>query len=106
MTYKEFENQVVNTFNRMHYVENCDDEFMIFGSDCDVSSLLSESFMRKFHIKFNHSTGYYVRERQLQALLFADEDEELIQALQVFNDIMNRYNVIASKDTEHTLHII
>lgn len=105
MTYKEFENQVVNTFNRMHYVESCDDGFMIEGSDCDVSTILADSFKLMFFVEYNRTHGYRIFATTIEYLFMCDESDRLKEALQSFNDIMNRYNVVPAK-CEFTLKVI
>lgn len=105
MKYTEFEQKVVDTFNRMHYVNSCDDEFMIEGSDCDVQHILSSAFCSELNIKYDRSTGYNVSREALIRLYEADEDNVYPQMLDSFNDIMNRYNVVAL-DTSYSLHIV
>lgn len=105
MKYTEFEKMVVDTFNRMHYVEGCDDEFMIDGAVYDVQSVLSKSFRYILHIDYDAREGYTVSREELTHL-YDIEDDYLLEALQSFNDIMNRYNVVASTSTEYTLYII
>ena len=105
MKYAEFEKKVVDTFNRMHYVDGCDDEFMIDGAIHDVQSILSKSFRYIFRIDYSAHDGYTV-ERDELTHLYDIEDDYLLEALQSFNDIMNRYNVVASTTTEYSLHII
>ncbi len=104
MNYTEFENQVVNTFNRMHFVESCDDEYMIEGADADVQIILAESFKQMFHIKYNRA--YTVSRDELYTMFEADADNILIQALDNYNNIMNRYNVVVNSDSTFTLHIV
>lgn len=104
MTYNEFEKQVVDTFNRMHFVESCDDAFMIEGADADVQIILAESFIGMFHIEYHRT--YTVHRDDLRVMFEADVDNIMGQALQSYNDIMNRYNVVGNSDSVFTLHII
>lgn len=106
MIYKEFEKQVVDTFNRMHFVEHCDDEFMVFEHNCDVQSILALSFKDMFHIKFSSSDGYTVSATALTRLFIDDEDNYLCEALQCFNNIMDKYNVVANTQVEYALRVI
>lgn len=104
MKYTEFEQRVIDTFNRMHYVESCDDEFMIEGADVDAQIILSESFKHMFHIERNRT--YTVRRDTLKAMFEADADNIFTQALDSYNDIMNRYNVVGNDSCIFTLHIV
>lgn len=110
MTYKEFENQVANTFNRMHIVESCDDDFAIDGAECDVQLLLIESFMKMFHIEYSRTHyGYTVRATILTYLFINDDDNTLEEALQSFNNILDKYNVVFNANPVYAschLHIV
>ena len=106
MKYEEFEKQLVDTFNRMHYVEACDDGFMEFEQNCDVQHIIAVALCGEFEIKFDSTTGYTVHRDTLIRLHRADEDNFYPDMLQSFNDIMNKYHVVASTSTEYTLHII
>lgn len=106
MKYEEFEKRVVDTFNRMHYVDTCDDEFIVCGSTNDVQSILAESFKGMFHIKCERYIGYTVSRDELMGIRADDLDDDLLEALDSFNDIMDRYNVVPSIYTEYTLKVI
>ena len=110
MTYKEFENQVANTFNRMHIVESCDDEFMIEGSEGDVQTILARSFRLMFFVEYSRTQyGYRVFTSTLEYLFMCDESDNLVEALQSFNSIMDKYHVVFNNSPayEHCrLHIV
>jgi hypothetical protein len=94
MKYAEFEQRVVDTFNRMHYAESCDDGFIEGGYEYDVSNILSKAMKDMFHIKFTSTDGYTVSATTLTRLFIDDEDDFLLEALDSFNGIMDRYNVV------------
>ena len=110
MTYKEFENQVADTFNRMHIVESCDDDFMIEGSEYDVQSILSKSFRLMFFINYSRKqSGYRIDATTLEYLYKCDEFDNLVEALQSFNSIMDKYNVVFNANPVYAmcrLHIV
>jgi hypothetical protein len=89
MKYTDFEKQVVDTFNRMHYTESCDDLYIEGGYEYDVCSIISKSFSDIFHI-----TGHSVSREELTRLFNEDEDMFLLEALQSFNNILDKYNVV------------
>ena len=89
MKYTDFEKQVVDTFNRMHYVESCDDLYIEGGYEYDVCSIISVRFNEIFHI-----TGHSVSREELTWLFNADEDHFLLEALESFNSILDKYNVV------------
>ena len=105
MKYEEFEKQVIDTFNRMHFVESCDEGFIEAGADADVGMILAESFKRKFHIKFTHNRGYYTSREKLMQMFEADLDNILIEALNSYNDIMDKYNVVPMQSRPFSLKI-
>jgi hypothetical protein len=94
MKYAEFEKRLVDTFNRMHYAESCDDGFIEGGYAWDVSNILSKAIRDMFHIKFENYTGYTVSREVLMDLRADDLDDFLLEALDSFNGIMDRYNVV------------
>ena len=104
MKYTQFEQKVVDTFNRMHFIESCDDTFCIEFADADVQTILAESFKAKFNIVYDRE--YTTTRKALIEMFEADEDAILIEALNSYNDIMNKYNVVAMSTNEYTLHII
>ena len=110
MTYKEFEKAVVDTFNRMHIVESCDDDFMIDGSEGDVQTILARSFRLMFFIEYSRKQyGYRVFATTLEYLYKCDEFDNLVDALQSFNSIMDKYNVVFNADPVYAnchLHIV
>ena len=93
MKYAEFEKLVVYTFNRMHYVESCDDGFIEGGYEWDVGNILSKAMRDMFHIKFDKN-GYTVSSEVLMDIRADDLDDFLLEALDSFNGIMNKYNVV------------
>lgn len=93
MKYPEFEQRVIATFNRMHYVESCDDAFIVEGSLCDVQQILSTPFCAELEIRFTPSTGYTVR-REILMRQFDENDEFYPEMLDSFNAILDRYNVV------------
>lgn len=101
MKYEEFEKRVVDTFNRMHYVESCDDNFIEAGSGSDVQSVLSESFKKAFHIDFTHTRGYYTSEEKLMTL----DLDDMSEALNSYNDIMDKYHVVPLHSRPSSLKI-
>ena len=105
MKYTEFETQLVNTFNRLHCIESCDDPFCVEFADYDPQTILSMSFMQVFKITREYYDGYKISRAELIRMFEADEDELLIQALNSFNEVMDRYNVVPSTEYE-LLHII
>lgn len=109
MKYTEFEKAVVDTFNRMHIVESCDDGFIEAGAECDVGMLLMKMMMQMFHIELIKGTGYAVSRETLMNLYLDDLDGFLLEALDSFNGIMNKYNVVFSASEQYRnchLHII
>jgi hypothetical protein len=94
MKYAEFEKRVVDTFNRMHYVESCDDGYIEGGYEWDVGNILDKAMRDMFHIKFEGYTGYTVSATTLTRLFIDDEDDFLLEALDSFNGIMDKYNVV------------
>lgn len=94
MKYTEFEQRVVNTFNRMHYVESCDDGFIEEGYEWDVGMILSKAMRDMFHISYDRREGYTVSREELTQLFEADLDYFLLEALDSFEGIMNKYNVV------------
>lgn len=103
--YAEFEKLVVDTFNRMHIVDTCDDGFIEGGYEWDVGNILSKAMKDMFHIK-----GHTVCRTELMNLYLDDLDMFLLEALESFNDIMNKYNVVPAELDEFTqmcaLHIV
>lgn len=109
MKYTEFEKQVVDTFNRMHIVESCDDGFIEAGAENDVGMILMKSMMGMFHIEYVMGKGYEVSRETLMDLHSADLDGFLLEALNSYNDIMDRYNVVFNENSVYGhchLHII
>jgi hypothetical protein len=94
MKYAEFEQKVVDTFNRMHYVESCDDGFIEEGYTWDVGMILSKAMRDMFHITYERYIGYAVSRATLMDIRADDLDDELLEALDSFNGIMDRYNVV------------
>lgn len=94
MKYAEFEKRVVDTFNRMHYAESCDDGFIEGGYTWDAGSILSKAMRDMFHITHERYIGYTVSRATLMDIRADDLDDELLEALDSFNDIMDRYNVV------------
>ena len=94
MKYAEFEKKVVDTFNRMHYVESCDAGYIEGGYEYDVCSIISKSFKEMFHIEFDRQRGYIVSRDTLMDIRADDLDDFLLEALDSFNGIMNKYNVV------------
>lgn len=104
MTYWEFEKKVADTYNRMHIVASCDDGFIEEGAEWDVGNILSKAMKDMFHI-----IGHSVSRGMLMNLFHDDLDEFLNEALDSFNDIMDRYNVVPDNNVLCnccTLHII
>lgn len=106
MKYAEFEQKVVDTFNRMHIVDTCDDGFIEGGYEWDVGNILSKAMKDMFHIE-----GHSVSREELMNLYLDDLDGFLLEALDSFNGIMNRYNVVPGNIDEFirdkcALHII
>lgn len=109
MKYAEFEKRVVDTFNRMHIVESCDDGFIEAGAEYDVGMILMKSMMDIFHIELVKGTGYVVSRDTLMDIRADDLDDFLLEALDSFNGIMDKYNVVFNDNPayEHCyLHII
>lgn len=109
MTYTEFEKRVVDTFNRMHIVESCDEGFIVEGAENDVDMLLIKMMSGMFHIERVTGTGYVVSVTTLTRLFINDEDDFLIEALDSFNSIMDKYNVVFNASEQYRrfhLHII
>jgi hypothetical protein len=106
MKYEEFEKRVVDTFNRMHFVESCDEGFIEAGADADVGIILAESFKQRFHIKFTHNRGYYCNQKELMKLFEADLDGFLLEALDSYNDVMDKYHVAPMHSRPFSLKII
>jgi hypothetical protein len=98
MRYAEFEKRVVDTFNRMHIVESCDDGFIEGGYEWDVGNILSKAMKDMFHI-----TGHSVSREVLMNLYLDDLDGFLIEALDSFNGIMDRYNVVPDDTEQYTM---
>lgn len=94
MTYAEFENRVVDTFNRMHYAESCDDGFIEGGYTWDVGLILSKAMRDMFHISYDRMKGYTVSMQTLMDIRADDLDDELLEALDSFNLIMDKFNVV------------
>jgi hypothetical protein len=94
MTYAEFENRMVDTFNRMHYVESCDEGFIVEGAEWDVCLILSKAMRDMFHISFDCYEGYTVRRDELMDIRADDLDDFLLEALDSFNGILDKYNVV------------
>ena len=94
MKYAEFEKRVVDTFNRMCIVKSCDDGFIEAGAEYDVGMILIRMMKDMFHIKYEMYTGYTVSATTLTRLFIDDEDDFLLEALDSFNGIMDRYNVV------------
>lgn len=89
MKYTDFEKQVVDTFNRMHYAETCDDLYIKEGYEYDAFSIISVRFDEIFHI-----TGRSVSREELTRLFNEDEDHFLLEALESFNNILDKYTVV------------
>lgn len=109
MKYAEFEKKVVDTFNRMHIVESCDDGFIVEGAENDVGMLLMKMMMNMFHIELVKGTGYVVSREILMHLCHYDFDEFLLEALDSFNGIMDKYHVVFNANAQYRgchLHII
>jgi hypothetical protein len=106
MKYEEFEKRVVDTFNRMHYVESCDDNFIEGGYEWDVGSILAKSIKDLFHIKFTNTRGYYCSQKELMKLFEADLDGFLLEALDSYNDVMDKYHVAPMHSRPFSLKII
>jgi hypothetical protein len=94
MKYTEFRQRVVDTFNRMHYVESCDDGYIEGGYEWDVCNILSKSFKEMFHIKFDRQHGYTVNNEELMDIRADDLDDFLLEALDSFEGILDKYNVV------------
>ena len=109
MKYAEFEKRVVDTFNRMHIVKSCDDGFIEAGAEYDVGMILSKVMRNMFHIELVRGTGYVVRRATLMDIRADDLDDFLIEALDSFNLIMDKFNVVFNDDSQYAhcnLHII
>jgi hypothetical protein len=109
MKYQEFETRVADTFNRMHIVESCDDGFIEAGYENDVGMLLMKMMMDMFHIERVKGTGYVVSRETLMNLYLDDLDEFLLEALDSFNGIMDKYHVVFNANTQYQhchLHIV
>ena len=109
MKYAEFEKRVVDTFNRMCIVKSCDDGFIEPGAEYDVGMILIRTMKDMFHIKYEPHTGYAVSATTLTRLFINDEDNFLIEALDSFNLIMDKFNVVFNDDSQYAhcnLHII
>lgn len=109
MNYIEFETAVADTFNRMRIVESCDDGFIEAGYEYDVSMLLIKSMQDLFHIKHISRAGYTVSREELMGLRADDLDDFLLEALDSYNGIMNKYHVVFNDDPAYSnahLHII
>lgn len=89
MKYTEFEKRVVDTYNRMHIIDTCDDGFLEGGYEWDVCNILSKAMKDMFHIE-----GHSVSRTELLNLYLDDLDGFLLEALDSFDDIMDRYNVV------------
>lgn len=96
MTYTEFEKRVTDTFNRMRIVDTCDEGFIEGGYEWDVSEILSKAMRDMFHIE-----GHTVSKEVLMNLYLDDLDGFLIEALDSFDGIMNRYNVVPGNVDEY-----
>lgn len=101
MKYTEFENQFIETFERMHCIESCDDAFCQEFAEYDLQSILSRSFVDIFQLDREYYDGYVIERTKLIAMFEADEDNFLLEALTSFNECMDRYNVVRSY--EYTL---
>lgn len=109
MNYTEFEKRVVDTFNRMHIVKSCDDGFIEAGYEWDVGMILMKAMKDMFHIKYELYTGYVVSRDVLMDIRADDLDDFLLEALDSFNGIMDKYNVVFNDNPiyEHCyLHIV
>ena len=94
MKYAEFEKRVVDTFNRMHYVQDCDDGYIEGGYVWDVEGILAKAMNDMFHIKFDSREGYTVSRDELMYLRADDLDDFLLEALDSFNLIMDKFNAV------------
>lgn len=94
MKYAEFEQRVVDTYNRLICIDTCDDEFFRFAWDYDIDSVLLLAFKQIFHID---PKKHEVSRTELMCLFDDDLDKELPVALDSFNDIMDRYNVVPAE---------
>ena len=101
MKYTEFEKQFIDTFERMHCIESCDDQFCQEFAEYDLQSILSKSFADIFNLTRERYDGYVIERTQLMQMFEADEDGFLVEALNSFTECMNRYNVVRSY--EYTL---
>jgi hypothetical protein len=109
MTYTEFEKRVTDTFNRMHIVESCDEGFIIEGAEWDVDMILLKAMKDMFHIQYIKGIGYAVRRDTLMDIRADDLDDFLLEALDSFNSIMDKYNVVFNASEQYHrfhLHII
>jgi hypothetical protein len=109
MNYNEFEKKVADTFNRMHIVESCDDGFIEYGAEYDVGMLLMKSMIGMFHIEYERHKGYTVSREELTQMFEADLDYFLLEALDSFNLILDKFNVVFNDNPAYErckLHII
>lgn len=109
MNYADFRQRVVDTFNRMHIVAVCDDGFIEAGAENDVGMILMKSMMGMFHIERIEGMGYAVSATTLTRLFINDEDNFLEEALNSYNLIMDKFNVVFNSNVQYEgahLHII